>query len=65
MKKARLIKKADLVEQEAPRVRQGRTPGQTLANVTQKTLARWVRAQQNSRNQNPRAAFAALFTAEA
>jgi hypothetical protein len=67
MKKARLIKKAELAEQKtsAHPARQASTSRQALTGLTQRTLQQWVGAHRDSRRQNPRAAFAALFAAEA
>lgn len=67
MKKARLIKKDELAEQKpsAQITQQASTPRRALADLTQKTLQQWVAARHDSRRQDPRVAFAALFTAEA
>ena len=66
MKKARLIKKNEQAEQKPaePLALSSRTPTQKLANLTQQKLTQWVGTYQNSRTQNARLAFAALFTAE-
>jgi hypothetical protein len=62
MKKAKLIKKTELAEQK-PIAQRTNATRQRLPQSTQQTLQQWVRAQQNTRPQNARAAFAALFTA--
>jgi hypothetical protein len=67
MNKARLIKKAKLAEhiQHAPSAQQVPAQRQFAAHYTQCTLTQWVGAFRNSRPQNPTAAFAALFSADA
>jgi hypothetical protein len=64
MKKAKLIKKTEIAEQKSTTPLPP-TPRQTRADLTQQRLTQWLKAQQNLRPQNARAAFAALFTAEA
>ena len=67
MNKPRLIKRTELAErrQHMLSAQHASTPRQSVAGSTQATLTQWVGTFRNSRPQNPRAAFAALFTADA
>ena len=63
MKRARLIKKAELTKPKPSALTS--TPSQAPVSNTQSLLTQWVGAYHTSRCPNPRVAFAALFTTEA
>jgi hypothetical protein len=67
MAAARLIKKTTQTEPNPPAASspQPSRPRQLQTGCPQKSLSQRVGASQNSRCQDPRAAFAALFAAEA